>query len=404
MQRATEFSNWLVGALRCGVIAVDESGCVSVMNAEARSILGEHSQALGDSLGLPVREVLMEHPAVARLLEEGLEGREPPSRAELSLAGRAGAPERTIGFTLAPVRDESQAVRGAALLFRDLTPFERMDEQARLTARLAALGEVTAGLAHEIRNPLASMAVMAGLLKRRLDDRPEERALLDDLAEELRAVDRVVTTSLDFVRPSAPERDRAQPLALIEACLARAQSRVSFSGRIEREYASNLPELEVDGDQLQCVFTDLFVNALEAMEGGGVESALRVGVHRLVAEPSVAPAPFGTPAAGAPLCRLLPVEPTMPRQEILFSIGDTGPGVPETLRERIFYPFFTTKQQGSGVGLAMAQKIVASHDGTLELLNSPRRGALFHVRLPLESALTSSCERARAWPRKEARV
>jgi signal transduction histidine kinase len=271
-----------------------------------------------------------------------------------------GRPARTIGFTLLCVRDPSGAARGAAMVFRDLTPFERMDEQDRLRDRLAALGQMAAGLAHAIRNPLATMEVLAGLLKRQLGDRPEERFLVEDLMGELRGLAGTVTASLEFVRPVSISRAPCDPKVVLEESLGLARARVAFSGAIERDYADPLPRLAADADELRAALTDLLVNALEAMD----ESESRDG-HRLGLQLHVEGAGDET-------------------RELEIRISDTGPGVPEELRERIFYPFFTTKGQGSGVGLANAQKVILSHGGSIAVESGSGPGSIFCVRLPID--------------------
>lgn len=348
----------MIDSLRSGLVAIDAQGAVVGLSPEARRILGCPEDTLESLLGRPCEEVLASQPTLVARLREALDGRERASRAELVLDPVDGHPARTIGFTLIPVRDSSEVVRGAAVVFRDLTPFERMDEQARLRDRLAALGQMAAGLAHAIRNPLASMEVLAGLLKRQLGDRPEEVLLVEELLEELRTLADTVTAGLEFVRPVALGRAPCDPRALLDAALDLALARVPFAGVIEREYADAVPSLTADAEELRAAFTDLLVNALEAMAESGSGS-----VHRL----------------------LLRVEAGRSRDaksEVEIRISDSGPGIPEELRERIFYPFFTTKPEGSGLGLANAQKVVLSHGGSVEVESGPGLGSRFCVRLP----------------------
>jgi len=344
--------------MRSGLVAIDADGRVVGLSPEARRILGCREGPLETLLGRPCREVLAGQPAVLARLRETLDGRDRPSRAELVLDPVSGGPARTIGFTVFCVRHPSGAVRGAAMVFRDLTPFERMDEQDRLRDRLAALGQMAAGLAHTIRNPLASMELLAGLLKRQLGDRPEERSLIEELMGELRALAGTVTASLEFVRPVSIRRAPCDPRAILEASLGLARARVAFSGAIRREYAEPLPRLAADVAELRAVLTDLLVNALEAMDESGPNQG-----HRLVLHLEA-----GGEGEG--------------RQELEIRISDSGPGIPEELRERIFYPFFTTKAQGSGVGLANAQKVILSHGGSIQVESGPGAGSTFCVRLP----------------------
>ena len=345
------FEALILGSMSSGVVAIDAEGAVRVLNAGACQVLGWSGGPPEAALGRDCRQVLAAQPGVARLLLEALERKSPISRGELALEGGAG----TIGLTLAPVCDPDGAVCGAGMIFRDLAPIERQDERERLRERLAALGQMAAGLAHEIRNPLAAMEVTAGLLQRRLPEGSEERELLDDLRGELRVVSRTVTRSLEFVRPAAPEPRPVDAVRLLEEALETARARIPFAGTVERAWQDEVPPLEADVEQLRTALTDLIVNAFQAMGGAG---RLALSVH---AEPRDA----GDGDA-----------------DVVLGVADDGPGVPEGLREKIFYPFFTTKDDGSGVGLANAQKVVASHGGRLELRGRTGPGCEFQVRLP----------------------
>ena len=349
-----------------------------MMNDGAQRILGCPQGDVASAVGVDCSEVLAAQPAVAQLLIEALDARSPLSRAELVLEAVGEGGESTIGFTLSPVRDEQSRVCGAAMIFRDLTPFERMDEQVRLRERLTALGQMAADLAHEIRNPLAGMEVIAGLLRRRLSDRPEEQALVEEIIGELRSVADTVTASLEFVRPIALQRGPLDPVALVEAAIATARSRVRFEGAIERVFDSDLPEITADPEQLRSVVTNLIVNAFEAMAGGhaGREPHLTVSLKCVVTDRNLRSVRVNSDGHTA-------TSHEIPERELVIGIADTGAGVPAELREKVFYPFFTTKQQGSGVGLAAAQKIVASHGGVIEIEGAEGEGATFRVRLPV---------------------
>ncbi len=338
------FAEQILGALTAGVLAVGAEGELTAINSAAKRILGCPDADSSAALGRDCRQVLAAQPEVARLLLEGLGRKSPISRAELSLAGG------TIGFTLYPIRDASDRSQGAALIFRDLAPIERADEQERLLERLAALGQMAADLAHAIRNPLAGMEVLAGLLRRRLRSCPDELALVDELRVELSALGETVNQGLAFVRPGALVAGPVDAVQIVEEALATARARVEFSGAVERGWDEDLPPVEADAELLRTALADLIVNALEAMaEGGGTRLALAVRRH----------------------------EP-----DVWITIADDGPGVAPELREKIFYPFFTTKEHGSGVGLASAQKIVASHGGHIELGTRRRRGCTLRVQLP----------------------
>jgi signal transduction histidine kinase len=372
------FGSWILGSMSSGVVAIDARCSIVMMNEGAQRILGCPEGDVASALGIDCRDVLEPQPAVAQLLIEALDASSPLSRAELVLQAVGERGESTIGFTLSPVRDDRSRVCGAAMIFRDLTPFERVDEQQRLRERLTALGQMAADLAHEIRNPLAGMQVIAGLLKRRLADRPEEQALVDQMIGELGSVAETVSASLKFVQPVALQRTPLDPIALVEDAIATACSRIPFAGVIEREFGPDLPRIDADPEQLRSVVTNLIVNAFEAMDGdrAGGEPRLTVFVQCLATDRnlrSVRVSSDGHNATSQELCGV----------ELVIAIADTGPGVSAELREKVFYPFFTTKLHGSGIGLASAQKIAVSHGGIIEIGGEEGEGATFRLRLPL---------------------
>jgi nitrogen-specific signal transduction histidine kinase len=372
----SEFGARILDSMSSGVVAIDGHHRVVIFNDGARRILGCPHGEGADTIGEPCAKLLASQPAVAQLLVEALDVHSPLSRAELVLESFGERDKRTIGFTLSPVHDEHSRVCGAAMIFRDLTPFERMDEQDRLRERLTALGQMAADLAHEIRNPLAGMEVVAGLLKRRLKDRPDEERLVDQVIGELHSLADTVTASLEFVAPVALEREHVDPVALVDESIAVARSRVSFDGQIHRDFESGLSGIDVDADQLRSVITNLVVNAFEAMADSKLERRLDVSMGRLVSNRALRSVRVESDGRTAS-------SNATSLQELELTIRDTGPGVTDDLREKIFYPFFTTKERGSGIGLAAAQKIVTSHGGIIELDSGFETGATFRVRIPL---------------------
>ncbi len=353
------FAHWLLDSLGSALIAVDRDERMVFLNGEATRILASQHPAHAVDLrrpaaGRPCREVLATQPNLCDRLLGALRGGDCPGRAELTLESAApGA--ATIGYSLVAIRDPEGRIRGAAIQFRDLTPIERRAAREQLRERLVALGEMAAGLAHEIRNPLAAMEISAGLLKRQIRDDPDALALVKDLRGEVARVAETVHQSLEFVRPVALETEPADPTDLLEQSLRLARARSGFRGTVVREFpAAPLPPLLVDVDGVRAALTNLILNACEALaDKDPADQRLRIG------------------ASAAP-----------DRAEIALWVADNGPGIPAEQRERIFYPFFTTKEHGSGVGLALAQKQVAAHGGRIELESAPAAGTCFRLLLP----------------------
>ena len=352
-----------------GVFAVDAAGTLVVINAAARRILG--GSCANAEPGMPWQRALADHPALVRLLREALAGRPELSRAELCETRRDG--ERlALGLSLLALPGAAGAIAGAALVFRDLAPIERSGERERLQRRLAALGEMAAGLAHELRNPLAGMEVLAGLLQRRLAGDPDALGLVVDLRGQLRQLADTVTESLDYLRPVALRREPIDVAEWAEESLTLALARAPRPHRIERHFAASLPKLEADRQLLGVALVNLIVNACEAMEGrstGRLALAIEVGPAPELASPVRVGREEGEGAAS---------------RELRISVCDTGPGIPEAIRDRIFDPFFTTRERGSGIGLANTHKIVLAHGGSLSLSTS-EAGTVFGIHLPLSA-------------------
>jgi len=364
------FLRGVVEGMRCGILAVDRDGRVVLANELARQILELESSPRP---GAAVDEALHPHLQLARALKDSFSMSSLPNRAELELRTPSGR-VKTVGFTLSFVADADGRPAGAAVFFKDLTHVEHREEQERLKDRLAALGEMAANLAHEIRNPLAGIEVSCGLLKRRMPAEDPGREILDKVLGEVRRLDRTITSSLEFARPLTLSlaAGKIEPLledALHAVRLRRAESNV----RVERKFGASSSSVRMDRGQLRQVFENLFLNAFQAMDDQGV---LTIEIDTAQAPPAPQ-TPYRPPGAIA-------TDPWLGfDQYLVVRVSDTGPGVSVEDQDKLFYPFFTTKKQGSGVGLSMARKIVDSHRGLIDFQNRPGRGVTFTVRLPL---------------------
>ncbi|MGI8672770.1 MAG: two-component system sensor histidine kinase NtrB [Luteitalea sp.] len=352
----------LISGMRNGVVVIRRDGRLVAINDAAYASLDVLASA-GD-VGRPIAEVLADVPEIVRVLEHAFGSDPLPNRAEVRLS-RTG---RSIGFTLSLVRNPLGEVNGAALFFRDLTRVEQQEERERLRDRLAALGEMAAAIAHEVKNPLAGIEVMSGLLRRRLTDNPEAQAMLNDIISEAKMANAIVLEVLDFVRPV---RLHVEPVAvneLLQDSLLMAESLVPRRDvAVSVDLADNLPDIEGDGHQLRQVCTNLLTNAFEALNGHG-RVLLRAAVVRRLTFASTADHAPGT--------------------GVETEIVDDGPGIPDTLRKRIFNPFFPTKPRGSGLGLSIVRKVVDAHEGRIEVLSGvDGAGTCFRLLLPLSPSL-----------------
>src|SRR5688572_10382038 len=357
------FFRRLVGGMRNGVLAITRHGNVAELNAEAARIfqIKRSPRLIGRHFSL----VLAKHPDMVRVLHSSFELSHLPNRAELRLKTTG----KVIGYTLSHVRDEHGRSTGVALFFKDLTKVEQLEERERLRDRLVALGEMAAAIAHEVKNPLAGIEVMAGLLKRQdaVAQSPDAQSLLNDIIGEAKMANQIVHEALEFVRPIRLQVEHTALSDVLQNAVSLAETKVprrtiSLQMRVE----DGLPPIQGDHHQLSQLFTNLLINAFEALEGRGeVEVSAREGV--LEEE-------LHSTSGDVHSTRTVIVE-----------IADNGPGVPKELRDRIFNAFFTTKPQGSGLGLAIVRKVVDAHDGRIDI-QTGAHGTRFRVTLPVSGA------------------
>ena len=362
-----DFYRRLIEGMRCGILVIGRAGDVVTINEHARAIL-ELPQL--PPRGASVDAALADHPQLAQILRESFSMSLLPNRAEIDLKCRSEN-GKTIGFTLSLVPGDDGVPIGAALFFKDLTHVEHKEEQERLRDRLAALGQMAANLAHEIRNPLAAIEVSCSLLKRKVGGGASERELLDKIIAEVRRLNRTITSSLEFVRPLSPALASTRLKDVLDEALAVAVSRRGKPGiRIERSGGDDAGIFAMDAGQVRQVFENLFLNAMEAM---GESGTLRIDVS-ITAAPAAPTTPYRPGGAVEAQGRF--------DSYAVVRVQDSGPGIKSEHLEKLFYPFFTTKPNGSGVGLSMAKKIVDSHRGVIDVTTEPGCGTVFTVRLP----------------------
>jgi signal transduction histidine kinase len=353
------FFRHIVNSMRNGVIAFRRNGELALMNDEAYRIFGLTPRD-GD-IGRPFADVLRERPDVIRVLASAFELSHLPNRAELRLKDL----DRVIGYTLSQVKDDTMETPiGAVLFFKDLTRVEQLEERERLRDRLASLGEMAAGIAHELKNPLAGIEVMAGLLRRQVSDSKDAQSLLADILSEAKLANAIVVEMLEFVRPVRLQVERTDLTDVLQQSVTMAESKAPRGNVVvTTKVEPGLPMLDGDHHQLSQVFTNLVANAFEALDGKG-HITISAVTTTIEADPALAGVQPPTPA-------------------VLVEVADEGPGISAELTDRIFNPFFTTKVTGTGLGLAIVRKIVDAHDGRIDVISAAETGTRFRVTLPV---------------------
>jgi signal transduction histidine kinase len=343
--------------MRNGVIAIHRDGRLALANDEAYRIFGLTRSAI--DIGRPFTEVFRERTELLRVLASTFELTTLPNRAELRLRDL----DRVIGYTLSQVRDEEDHAIGAVMFFKDLTRVEQLEERERLRDRLASLGEMAAGIAHELKNPLAGIEVVAGLLRRQVPDSPDAQALFADLMSEAKLANSIVVAMLEFVRPIRLQVEQTDLSEVLHQSVSLAERKVPRGEiALQVDVPFGLPMIDGDQHQLCQVFTNLLMNAFEALDGKG---------HLTVSAQLVNTDHESDSHAAGPV--------------VVVDVADDGPGVPVDLLDRIFNPFFTTKPTGTGLGLPIVRKIVDAHEGTIDLTSAPGQGTRFRVTLPVSN-------------------
>jgi signal transduction histidine kinase len=352
------FFRQIVASMRNGVVAVTSDGRLAFANAVAYATLDLEPAA--DDAGRPYAEVFRERPDIVRVLASAFELTHLPNRAELRLKPT----DKVIGYTLSQIRGGTGQVIGATLFFKDLTRVEQIEERERLRDRLAALGEMAAGIAHELKNPLAGIEVMAGLLRRHVSGTADVQSLLNDIISEAKMANAIVQEVLEFVRPIRLEVQRTTIAQVLHDAVRTAESKARRRDVVvTTEVDPGVPAIQADHHQLCQLFTNLLINAFEALNGHGrVVIAARAVVER---------------------DRGVTSESMEATETVVIDVVDNGPGMPDDIVDRIFNPFFTTKPRGSGLGLAIVRKIVDAHDGRIDVRTGAGRGTRFRVTLPV---------------------
>jgi len=347
-EASERLSGEIITSLTAGLVVVGLNGEVRIINPAARRML-----RVPESAPLSDYRTLLAEPALSTVIDECLTMREAIVRRNVHLPDAAHGAHH-LGVTVSPLFDEHGELHGAICLFTDLTAVTQLEEQLRLKESLAAVGELTAGIAHEFRNGLATIHGYGKLLDLSALP-PAYRPYVQGIRSETDSLNQVVTNFLNFARPAQLTLSRVDLRAICERAAeeVRAEARVLGGDVTVRGEFSGL-----DGDEvlLRQAFSNLLRNAVEACAGASVAPTVIIEGN---------------------------VDPMSKVSHI--AVEDNGPGIQPATREQIFRPFFTTKRSGTGLGLALVQKIIVFHNGRVSVGASPLGGASLQVTLPTGS-------------------
>ena len=342
LSRMKAFSDSLVETMPAGLLALDDQGRISYFNRTAESILHLASH---DILGEEARLVLPQ--PFLNLIPAFVSGGDVIEK-DLTLTDSEGKVV-SLEIIASTLREDDGTYHGTVILFRDMTEMENLKKEAARNQRLASIGSLAAGVAHEIRNPLSSIKGFATYFKERNRDNPGDQETAEIMIREVDRLNRVITQLLELARPVDVHIRRVSINSVIRHSLVVAEGEAREKGiTVNSDLAPDIGEIMIDPDRIEQVLLNLYLNAIGAMDAGGILSV--------------------TLSRGGGMIEIV--------------ISDTGMGIKKEDLPRIFDPYFTTKPAGTGLGLALVQRIVEAHGGQVKVDSEPGKGTMVAVLLP----------------------
>ena len=277
-----------------------------------------------------------------------------------------------IESSVSPILDTNGCMRGAVEIIEDMTEIKQLRERLHRLDKLAALGEMAASLAHEIRNPLNGIEGFASLLERDLDPDDKRRTFARYIVEGVRALNQTVTDMLAYTRPQKLNVREVRVSDVIDSVAMLVEEDVRKRGiegiDIQADLDPQADVIQADPDQLRQSLLNVMLNAVQVMPNGGkLRVFTRANGHRVVS------------ATGNP--------EYLERDTVQIGVADTGPGMDDEVKANIFNPFFTTRSEGNGLGLAIVHKIIDLHGGEIVVDSAPNEGTTFYINLPKRQAV-----------------
>ncbi|MGA2515100.1 MAG: ATP-binding protein [Thermodesulfobacteriota bacterium] len=359
------FNQNIIQSLDSGLLTIDLNGNINFMNRTAERILSRDGESLSDT------SIYDLFPKISKVVEQ-LKRKVPESSSDYqryeTLLTNHDRRKIYLGFSISPLTDPEGSLIGHTLIFQDITKFKEMEEQMKRVDKMAAVGALAAGMAHEIRNPLASLSGSIQMLKSELTLDDSQQHLMEITLRESERLNALITDFLLFAQPPQSHKILYPIGRVLEETLDLLIRSPSFRDGIQVLRPTRQEEIRVriDPDQMKQVFWNLFINAAQSMSDGG-----KIQVHL-----SKGDALGGTNLSLSSQVR--------EKAWVRITITDSGNGIAPEEKEKIFEPFFTTKESGTGLGLSIVHKIIENHEGLIKVDSELGRGSTFTVFLPAE--------------------
>ncbi|MBD3178675.1 MAG: response regulator [Candidatus Latescibacteria bacterium] len=352
LRNLKDFNETILENINSGVLKTDKKGKIVFLNRKGREILGFR---VSDSMYF--NDLFEKREADRDIFSELVsEGRDNSSFEDyLRVKGKEGIPAK---INTSIVQTDLYTGKTIVAVFEDLSQQKAIEKELRRADRLRSLGELSAGVAHEIRNPLTGIATTAQVLSERLKKESSNKQYISVILSEINRLDDIIKNLLNFAKPASPSFSRNSIEGIIRNCTDLLGKKADSRGmqiRIENEIDDD--QCVLDSDQMKQVVLNLCRNAIQACEDGGVLSILIKGSEK--------------------------------PDNIMIEFRDNGTGIDEGISDKLYNPFFTTRSEGSGLGLSISRKIIESHRGTITHISKPGEGTSFFVELPrnLEAAV-----------------
>lgn len=363
-----DFFKSIIDGMNCGVLCIDLNGVVVKINDAAKRIFNMEEKENPE--GQHILDVLESLPQVSRLMLESFQMSTLPNREEMEIP--LGRRRIKIGFSISLVKNKKNQNIGSSIFFRDLTKIEEKEEQERLKERLAALGQMSASLAHELKNPLGALEVNISFLKRKLDHHRESLEIVDGVIYDINRLKFIINESLSFVKALDLSLSQTDIRRIVDNALSSVLTEEnSQKVKISKNYEESLNTVLVDADLLTRALINIFQNSIDAM---GEKGILQVEIEKMRSDHD-------------PALRNENLkdhhESSGSQGYIRISIKDSGKGIRREIIDKIFYPFFTTKDGGSGLGLSFTKKVVDTHKGFIDVESELGQGTTFIIQIPI---------------------
>ena len=368
LEDVKRYTENILASLTNGIVTVDLDGRVVTLNPAAEMLTGFFA---GEVTGRYCTELFAQTAEIGEMLMQTLANRVPVTGVTLTLKRRSGV-ALPVEVSTAPLKGAEGKDLGVVAVLRDLTLVRELEGQLRRSDRLAALGTLAAGLAHEIKNPLTSVLTFTRHVDRRFDDPSFRERFQRVVPRELERINGILERLLELARPVPASFTRIRIAPLLDRAVELFANEIeSQHVQVVRDYARDLPPVAAHEESLYRAIINVVGNALEAMTDGGGRLGLRVG--------------WAGPSDG--------VRPSRSgARQVVIEVSDTGGGIRPEDAERLFNPFFTTKERGTGLGLAVTHKIVEDHGGVIDFQTVAGLGTTFRIVLPLTPSVVNAID------------